>query len=202
MKKFVFISLSIILSACGIKSLSPPATFTALTPQFMDKSLESGNPCFPPCWYGIEAGESNVEEIKETLKSLYFLNPDSIRDRETQYWDPALGSHVTGRLLAVDYIKPDNYQALGFSIVDNKVMDFTLYLNYSLSFEDLISNIGPPDYVRFFNQTGMFPGCNQQLLWSDEGIKANHKTAVNDNCSILSLNSNIESIDYFHEDWQ
>ena len=204
MKNVLFsITLSIILlSACGKYPLSPTPTITELPPQFIDQSLQSGYPCCPPCWYGIEAGESDIDETKETLKSLSFLNSDSIRERESQYWDPVLGRHVNGRLLAVDNIKPEDYQALGFSIVDGRVMDFTLYLNYSFSFEEIINRIGTPDYVRFFNQGGLFPGCNQQLIWLDKGIIASHKSPTDENCSNLSLNVNIGRIVYFHEGWQ
>ncbi len=182
--------------------MNPEAPSTEVPPQFIDQSLESGIPCYPPCWYGIEAGESDIEEIKETLKSLTFINSDSIRERESQVWDPVLGDHVNGKLLAVDYDKPENHQALGFLIVDDRVWDFTLYLNYSLSFKDLIYNIGSPDYVRFFNQRGLFPGCNQQLIWLEKGIKANRKSAVNEKCDDINLNTNLDSIDYFYNGWQ
>jgi len=202
-KATFFITLSIIfLTACGTNSSSPTPTIVELSPQFIDLSIQSGNPCSPPCWYGIQAGETNYEETIDILNSISFLESDSIRERESQYWEPTLGESVDGKLLAVDYIKPEEYQALGFLIVEGIVMDFTLYLNFSISFEEVINVVGPPDYVRLFEQRGLFPGCNKQLIWIEKGIKAEHKSAVDENCNNMRLNTYVDSIDYLNDGWK
>lgn len=163
-QKRITILLVLVFTGCSRTDSTPSIPNPTVPEEFRDTSIITRDPCSPPCWYMIEPGISTKEEAKQILLSLPFLDSSSIRERETFYWDPGVGDHINGVLLAVDYLRPKGQQAAGFLLADGIVMDFTIYPNYSLTFQEVINSIGPPDYVRIFPQTGVFQGCNTQLL--------------------------------------
>ncbi len=66
----IFILIASILVGCNRSSLSPT---------LMDKSAFTGIPCAAPCWYGLEIAKSNESEVVSTLKSLGFIDQETLK---------------------------------------------------------------------------------------------------------------------------
>jgi len=61
---------AIVLSGC-LPIMPPP-------PSVQDESLTTGEPCLPPCWYGIHPGQTTLQEAIEIAKGLPFVDPASV----------------------------------------------------------------------------------------------------------------------------
>lgn len=98
-------------------------------PDSVDKSLLTGEPCAPPCWYGLVPGESSADEVVSTLKSLPFVDGDSIIE-DFITWK----SSVMNTDDYVGYIR----------IEENKVELLSIELEYDLTLQELIDVLGEP----------------------------------------------------------
>ncbi len=197
----IAILLILIVTGCSRFDSTQRNPEPTVQERYRDTTIITRDPCHPPCWYMIKPGISTKDEANQILSSLPFLDSSTIRERETVYWDPVIGGDKDGVLLAVDYLKPEGQQASGFLIVDGVIMDFTIYPNYSLTFQDVIESIGPPDYIRVFSQTGMFQGCNTQLLWLNIGVKINNTNQNIKDCAYQKKIYYVDSVDYMHNGW-
>jgi hypothetical protein len=72
--ELAFIIASTILSGC-MKQSQP----LSVTP-----SLITGDPCAPPCWYGVTPGESTIEDVQSILPMLEFIDTASIQETYPQ----------------------------------------------------------------------------------------------------------------------
>src|SRR3990172_586921 len=75
-----FLFMSILLSACTASAcgMSYPDIVSGELEELVDKSLLTGEPCAPPCWYGITPGTTSETEALDIVNGLEFINPGTI----------------------------------------------------------------------------------------------------------------------------
>lgn len=158
------------LSACESLFAESETPATDIPRFYTDTSILTNDPCAPPCWYGLTPNESAADEVVSALRGIQFLNPESIRERETEYWDPVAHVYLHGELVAADCRHPQGLQCVGITAADGRVKEITVFLNFPIVMGEVIRSLGEPDYLRVFQQGGQFPGCHTQLLYVDEQV--------------------------------
>ncbi len=107
----------------------PPET---LDPQEVDLSLLTGEPCEPPCWYGITPGLTRDEEMAAILEGLPFFEADTIR------WRPGPAITVERKREVVDW----GYGSVTVTLQDEVVTTIEVGLFYNVELGDPIDLYG------------------------------------------------------------
>lgn len=68
------IVLCLIITGCGA---NPPMYLSshAITSEEVSIYLISGPDCAPPCWHGLYAGETSMDQATEIINGLSFIDP-------------------------------------------------------------------------------------------------------------------------------
>ncbi len=165
-----------ILASCHAapETPSPP-------PSQVDRSFLTGQPCAAPCWYGLQLGESiTEEEIVSTLKTLPFVEPGSI-DRTMD-----IRLFPDGR--SVEFKCPASKRTIcGAAILSGgKLKVLETPMQYALTFKTVVERLGPPDSVDYGPMNPEKPGCALKLVWTKQGIRADHLDAGSERtCNLL-----------------
>jgi len=149
------LSAGVMLSGCsGIKG--------TLAPELMDKSPFTGNPCAAPCWYGLEIRISDESEVVSTLKSLNFLDEESLQIDSTSV--PGFDSKnlVPGKIIRADCLR-SKYTCLVLKIADGKLRDVGIFLKMPI--DEVVAYIGNPDKVGFDACCAESMECYIELVW-------------------------------------
>lgn len=141
-----------------------------LDPQEIDISLLTGEPCEPPCWYGITPGLTRDDEMADILEGLPFFEADTIRRR------PGPTISVDRKREVVDW----GYGSVTVTLLDEVVTTIEVGLFYDVELEDLIELFGDPDgYFAYLlpppDAIRIGPGCAQaevQYIWPESGLMA------------------------------
>ena len=147
------VMLVLLLSGCQFSSLVGLATPTAtpaptLEAYLMDRSILTDEPCPAPCWYGLELGKSGRDEIINTLKTLSFINPDTIDEGPYDYYtDPTTGKDLPAEAIYAD-CRSSQRRCVLLVMVNDALESVQLTPNYYLSIEEAVNQLGPPDYSR------------------------------------------------------
>ncbi|MHA2427599.1 MAG: hypothetical protein ACXADB_06215 [Candidatus Hermodarchaeia archaeon] len=211
--KIIWISiiLSMVMASCDFYLAGQQVEATEIADIYTDRSIITNEPCKPPCWYGITPNDTRSDQIKTLISELSFLDMGSYRMRGSNYWDPERGEYLEGELIAVDCKFPNDQQCVGITVVDEVVKNVTSYLNYSVDFVRVLENFSIPDYLRVFEQSGLYPGCNIQLIYLEEQVVVASKLVGQDRdqlrCSIESVTQkdvsliDVDSVIYYPEIW-
>lgn len=158
-----------ILSACQLKRCKhvPRSSFPIDEAEVsVDKSLLTGDPCAPPCWYHLVPGESTEEDVLRVLQDLPFVDKDTI---ETQSRVAFPGEQlVYWRSLASD--KDD--RRTGTVALDDKgqILFISYSPDYPLSLGKMIELFDVPDKV--FVDYQVYDCYNVSLIWLNRGLAA------------------------------
>jgi hypothetical protein len=130
----------------------------------MDKSAFTGIPCAAPCWYGLEIAKSDESEVVSTLKSLGFIDQETLKIKSTSGpgFDPKMT--VPGKWITADCLRPKTH-CLDVDIADGRLRDIKSTLNYKITFEEVLKNIGNPDKVISTNYSAEVIACYIRLVW-------------------------------------
>lgn len=187
----------VLVSSCENNIVSPTATIMPIPDSMKDISIISGEPCKPPCWYNIIPNQSTKSELLDVINSLDFLDSTTVRSRQTNYWDPTTGYSIKdGELIAVDCKEPENNQCVGIIVVDEKVKQIGVFINYDLRFQAIIERLGIPEFVRIYERSGLFQGCELRLLWVSKQFTA-ATTLVDHNDNFVCSRSEIDVTSLF-----
>jgi hypothetical protein len=97
--------------------------------EFIDRSLITGDPCEPPCWYGIEPGDSEEDTIPK-LEGIPFVDTSSIEIREDSIiWKDTIPAEKGGGYL---------------ELRQGQVEYVSCQLQYLLTMEEVIDVYGEP----------------------------------------------------------
>jgi hypothetical protein len=161
--------LSLVLgfaTGCACSPSLPPYDLPTRVedPDSVDKSLLTGEPCAPPCWYGLVPGESSADEVLSTLRSLPFVDPDSI-DEDFISWESSVSraGYSIGRI----------------RIEEGKIRAIDIDLEYDLTLQELIDVLGEPagyEMIAHPSQPdGFGPTCYTHrviFIWPENGLSA------------------------------
>jgi hypothetical protein len=132
---------SILLNGCQKQPMNMIPTATP-SPEYIDHSLLTGEPCSPPCWNGLIPGQSSEEEVRSIVESLSFIDPESYRTMLSGW----LGKQ-NATILSYDYKYPQGRPCCSFWIATDTLQFITIHPNYEITFGELVDILGPPDYV-------------------------------------------------------
>jgi len=138
-----------------------------LPPEMIDMSPFTGDPCSPPCWYGLRIAESNETEVVSTLKSLEFIDQESLKIDSTSIpdFDYFISANlVTGKRITTNCLEPRTL-CLILNIANGKLRDIRSILNYEISFSEVIKSIGNPDKIGYTICCAESMACEIQLIW-------------------------------------
>lgn len=170
------VAVCFMLAAC-VQQTETPAPRITSDAELMDVSLITGEPCEPPCWQGITPGETTEEEAMAILRTLFFVDGDTIRVQgNTIYWHSDIENWPGGSVAIGD---------------DGRVSYITYGLPYYLELQDLIDLRGEPDgfyAVTTRNADGGGPGGYLfGLLWLNDGFHVGIYTDVDDYASFCEI---------------
>ena len=163
------IRLSVIVACCLLTACAAPQCDRGIpdllpgkTLGDVDTSLRSGEPCAPPCWQGLTPGESTATDAIDVLKSLSFVQEDSILrrdlgalDRETIDWHSSVSNGGSGYIILNS---------------EDKIASIVIDLEYKLTLQELIDGLGEPDAFSVLHNP---PTCQEvSVVWLDAGLTA------------------------------
>ncbi|MCC6904507.1 MAG: hypothetical protein IT326_01610 [Anaerolineae bacterium] len=134
------------LTACGVSDRYAEGEAAAL----VDRGLLTNEPCAPPCWQGVEIGDSR----EDALATLY-VNP--------------VGGEVTEREERIEWIDTRTPNSGGGYVALRHDTVFTIYygLHYRLETQELIATIGEPEAYEPQHDRGY---CGVVLYWPERGV--------------------------------
>jgi hypothetical protein len=193
MKKKILVALVIIAALCGLIFLISQTLLnfgrdllTAPTPiidhdhPLIDESFISGEPCEPPCWYGLIPGQSSFEDVNQVLSELEFMQPTSINILKS-----------TSEYYGVEDIRI-YFQCQYYSGIPSCgslwLLGDTLHwirheIAYELSINEAVGIIGEPDLIILRGRRDR--GCNVDFTWVEKGIIATHKGMSDTACAAV-----------------
>jgi hypothetical protein len=103
------------LLSAGVMLCGCSGSKGTLAPELVDKSPFTGDPCAAPCWHGLEIAKSNESEVVSALKSLSFIDEESLKIRTLTItgFDP--NTEVPGKRITADCLKQKPLPSCGHS---------------------------------------------------------------------------------------
>jgi len=140
-----------------------------LIPELMDKSPFTGDPCAAPCWYGLKIAKSSESEVVSTLKSLGFIDKETLTMKSSS--GPSLDPKITvpGKSINADCLQPKT-PCLVVDIAEGRLRDIKSILNYKITFDDVVKDIGNPDKVVRTDYSAEVIACYIRLVWSQKQL--------------------------------
>lgn len=140
--------LLLLLAGCGAFVPTPQPTPT-LVPEEQDQSWLTDQPCQTPCWYGLEPGVSSLDQVLATVGELPFIDPESKREFESQAFSNRLEDRINATIITYDCLANTEIICAAFDFVDDTLFSITISSNLPITIEEVISQIGAPDLLRY-----------------------------------------------------
>lgn len=133
----------------------------------IDRSFVTGQPCEAPCWYGLRLGESTLDDIRETLVELPFVDASKIHEQSTGDFGPS------EKLLVVRcvYSKESESCADLETSTDGKLHRIILGVYYDLPLQSVIDQLGTPKYYLAYPSPNK-DICILEIYWPEKNIVA------------------------------
>ena len=186
-------------------SINRPTT-TPLPNHIQDRSWLTGDPCSPPCWYGLHLDESTEQDVLEVIETLPFIDSDEV----------SISNSGFTNLMTEEYFLSTDIRApkIGHSFIRLRIGEGVLFhikfsLNYTISIGEVVDEIGAPDELRI-NPDYNTEYCDVELYWLPQQLIVT--TRLNDDdweekCGEIGNNNPLErdlTVDYvelIHRDW-
>lgn len=202
------LTLNITLVACraDIFGNKPTITPELIPVDLQDRSWLTGDPCSPPCWYGLDLDVSTEEEIIAVLESLPFVDTTDVEKSIIGYGDALTEEHYNATLLQAKKINNINIRIkVGKGVL--KQIDFGL--NYKITIGEVVEQTGVPDVVRIlpdFNTNFCyveFYWLEKQLVISSRisGADWKEKCMSIEDGNTINRNSSITHVRLIYQNW-
>jgi hypothetical protein len=147
------------------------STHTQIPLELQDRSWLTGDPCAPPCWYGLEVDGSREEEVIAVFEALPFVDPTSIETYVIGFSDPLTGDHYTATRIKISVIGNSTISAT----VGRGVLKRILFgLNYQITIGEIVDQIGLPDVIRVIPDSNE-EFCDASIYWLDKQLVVSYK---------------------------
>lgn len=171
--------LALLLAACGPADFLPapdlpaPPTGT-VTPwrpvrvqtsapaRSLDRSLLTGDPCAPPCWYGLEASVTSVDEVRLFLDSSPLVQGwevEPVANGDDVYrwqWSPPVPASAS---------RPNAMRTR-----DGVLLSITLQPDVGVTLREVLDVLGAPAWVDLGGMSAAQPGDSAGLYYPDRGL--------------------------------
>ena len=160
----LLVSLVLFLVACRqtLFEFGHP-TPTTIPVDLQDWSWLVGNPCSPPCWYGLVPDVSKEEEVIDVLTSLPFVYHEEIEIDVIGQHDALTGESIDAKQIRINKINDKSIRAvIGDGVL--KIIEFGL--NFDITITEVVDYLGTPDLIRMvpdFNNNY----CEVEFYWLD-----------------------------------
>ena len=176
--------MSIIGMFLGCSSLESTSS-----PDQIDKSPFTGDPCAAPCWYGLVIGESSESEVMSTLPTLTFINQDTIRMHRMSMSGIDFSTYAPGVEIIATCVST-NKPCLTLDVVDETLTEIEVVFNYEIRLNEAIGYLGNPDYVGYRNLGGEQILCEVDIVWSSKQLVLSSKVfeghgEVENSCGVV-----------------
>lgn len=204
------LTLILFLAACqaNIFGYEPTITPMSIPVDLQDRSWLTGDPCSPPCWYGLLLDVSTEEEVVSVLESLPFVSSKYVKKNSVGYGDALTDELYNAIRLQAKKINNINIHiTVGKGVL--KQIDFGL--NYKITIGEVVEQIGVPDVV------GMTPDfdrnfCYVEFYWlekqlvilsriSDSGWKEKCMAIGGPEGNPIDSNSSITNVRLIYQNW-
>jgi hypothetical protein len=159
----------------GVPSTKHPNTSSTLPPPQVDTCLFTYNPCVAPCWFGLELGKSNKDEVLTVLQDISFIDPKTIDEILVGYWDPIQEENIQAKLITADCVQPKNRQCIAITVAKDNLKIIGLIPHYGITLDDLVDHLGGPDYAQ---NVLAYPineyECSIRFIWKEKQIITSH----------------------------
>lgn len=158
--KFRGLLAALVLLASAVSCSSPPPgnSGTSTSPE---ASVFSGQPCAPPCWYGIIPAETDAEALPALLQANPFVDQSTIR---------TLGP--AGSVSLVTWRFRGSKWGGTTYILEDRVQLIYLASESQLTFRDIVKRFGQPTKIQ--TDTGMVgqdqTGTDATVYYPDLGL--------------------------------
>jgi hypothetical protein len=153
-----------------------------------DHSFVTGQPCAPPCWYGLEVNKSDEKEVYATISGQPFVDQSTIHETQSAWLgDPNAKEILYGCL------HPKDASCGGAQFAKDKLKMLWMSVGYELTFKAVVDQLGPPDYIDYgpYSPEG---GCQVELSWLKKGIAVHSLDANSDlPCELIKDNNGVRS---------
>jgi hypothetical protein len=140
-------------------------------PSLVDSSILTGLPCVAPCWYGLEVNHSTKGDILATAQTLSFIDPQGTTEEPYGYFDPSTHANVAATLIRLKCRQPEEGTCTSLLVVNDVLKRIDLSPPPSLSFGQVVSSLGPPDYFVLSAVQDNAVLCDVALFWKQRGIR-------------------------------
>jgi hypothetical protein len=160
----MFIAIS---TGCISLPESTPTPFPYVPDNLADRSILTSIPCTAPCWNNLIPDKSSTQEALEVLTNITFIDPADIIIR-TANWpaDSKNGDDIQAILIRGLCVQPAQTECVEILVVGDKVKQISIFPNYKLPFEEVVSHWGGPDYMQSNPYGAECAGCMLSLYWS------------------------------------
>jgi len=160
------------------------------SPTQMDKSPFTGIPCSAPCWYGLKVDESSEKTVLSTMRTLTFINQDSIqlfRMGSAPGLNPQ--DYDYEAKIVANCIYPEK-QCLTLKTKNYTLTEIEVLLNYESTVDKAIGYLGDPDYIGYLDLGTEQIICQDFLIWNSKQLVLASKRfegfkAVEANCGVV-----------------
>jgi len=162
-----------------------------LTGSAADKTLLTNVPCPPPCWQGITPGVTNVQEALSVVRTLPFVDPNSVTFGRDGWDDSMVSLHWTDK----GFNGAGDIRARRS---DGIVVEIMLTLPTPIRLGEIVHVQGNPTLVRVkLNADGPPSGT---FAYPDKGVILEALTVPRASTmgkALISRNSRVTHADYF-----
>lgn len=210
MKRFsiAFVVLFLLLiSGCKVETSSLRITPSpTISPDLYDLSWLTGDPCYAPCWYGLEIEKSTEEQVLNVLKSLPFVDFNTLEISTTGFGNPITGENYNATSISVRKVG-DTWVNLRIGKGVLKTLSFSL--NYDVPLGDVVEQFGEPDAISVWPD-GILEVCDINVFWLEMQLFIRYRIVDTDwphdcdemqNGKSVDRNQAVEVVFVFFEDW-
>ena len=133
----------------------------------IDRSFLTGKPCEAPCWYGLELDKANEDDVRQTLKTLPFIDQTTMREWTAPWLGDWSAKEIHPNCV---YPVPATTGCVGLLIYNDKLKQIRMSIAYELTFGTVVEKLGPPDYMSYDIYHPEVGGCVIDLGWTTKGI--------------------------------
>jgi hypothetical protein len=136
----------------------------------MDTSWLSGEPCSPPCWYGLRVGYTEQEEALMLITQIPSLSYDDVDEFQSQYWDPVEDKVKASEIISIPCKDPKDKICSQLEFVDGILSRIVLFPNFPITFSTAVNRIGEPKYITARPIYPEIGNCEVRLVWLNRNM--------------------------------
>ncbi len=136
----------------------------AVDESLVDRSFLTQRPCSAPCWYELQLDKSTDKDVYATLRQLAFVDQSAIQKYESVGW----GQFPGATEIQFDCARPKG-RGCGVAVLsENRLKAMLLFIQYHLTFEMVVQQLGTPDYISYFPGGAEELACTTSLYWPEK----------------------------------